>query len=127
MEHFSLIFAPLTWKVVKFEWDGKCEQSFQGLKNRLITAPYLTLSTTGAGYVVFSDVSRQGLRCVLMQGGRVIVYASRQLKKHETNYPTHDLELAPIVFVLKIWRHYFYEETCCKHVFIRVETVLTLI
>ena len=77
MEHFSLIFAPLTRKVVKFEWDGKCEQSFQGLKNHLITTPILTLSTIGAGYVVFSDTSRQGLGCVLMQDGRVIAYASR--------------------------------------------------
>ena len=97
---------------MKFEWDEKFEQSFQELKNRLITAPVFTLPTTGAGYVVFNDVSRQGLRCVLMQGGRVIAYAFRQLKNHETNYPTHDLELATIVFALKIWRHYLYRETC---------------
>ena len=62
--------------------------------------------------MVFSDTSRQGLGCVLMQGGGVIVYASRQLKKHETNYPTHDLELATVVFALKIWRHYLYGATC---------------
>ena len=61
---------------------------------------------------MFSDASRQGLRCVLIQDGTVIAYAFLQLKKHETNYPTHDLELAAIVFALKIWRHYFYEETC---------------
>ena len=82
------------------------------MKNRLITAPVLTFSTIGTRYVVFSDASRQGLRCVLMQGGRVIAYASRQLKKHETNYPTHDLELVTVVFVLKIWRHYLYKEMC---------------
>ena len=76
-----------------------CEQSFQKLKNHLITAPVLTFSTTRARYVVFSDASRQGLRCVLMQ---VIAYASRQLKKYETNYPTHDLELEAVVFALKI-------------------------
>ena len=63
-------------------------------------------------YVVFSDASRQGLGCVLMQDDRVIAYTSRQLKKHETNYPTHDLELATMVFALKNWRHYLYGETC---------------
>ena len=89
-----------------------CEQSFQKLKNHLITAPVLTLSIFGVGYVVFSDASKQGLECVLMQDGKVIAYASCQLKKHETNYPTHDLELATVVFALKIWRHYLYGETC---------------
>ena len=54
----------------------------------------------------------QDLGCILMQGGRVIAYASRQLKKHEANYLTHDLELAAVVFALKIWRHYLYGETC---------------
>ena len=97
---------------MKYEWDEKCEQSFQELKNRLTTAPILVLPTVGEGYVVFSDASRQGLGCVLMQNGRVITNASRQLKKHETNYPTHDLELAAVVFALKIWRHYLYGETC---------------
>ena len=62
--------------------------------------------------MVFNDVSRQGLGCVLMQNGRVIAYASHQLKKHEANYPTHDLELAAIVFTLKIWSHYLYEKMC---------------
>ena len=97
---------------MKYEWDEKCEQSFQKLKNRLIIAPILVLPTIGERYVVFSDASRQGLGCVLMQNGRVIAYASRQLKKHETNYPTHDLELAAVVFALKIWKHYLYGETC---------------
>ena len=109
MEKFSLIVAPLTRltrKGVKFDWDNKCEQSFQELKNRLVTTPVLILPTVGVGYVVFSDSSRQGLRCVLMQNGKMIAYTSRQLKKHETNYPTHDLELATVVFALKIWRHY---------------------
>ena len=66
----------------------------------------------GVGFVMFSDASRQGLGCVLMQNGRVIAYASRQLKNHEANYPTHDLELVTMVFALKIWRHYLYGETC---------------
>ena len=97
---------------MKYEWSEECEQSFQELKNRLTTAPVLVLLTLGVEYVVFSDVSRQGIRCVLIQNGRVIAYASRQLKKHETNYPTHDLELVVVVFALKIWRHYLYGETC---------------
>ena len=97
---------------MKFDWDDKCERSFQELKNLLVTTPVLILPTVGVGFVVFSDASRQGLRCVLMQNGRVIAYASRQLKNHETNYPTHDLELAAVVFSLKIWRHYLYGETC---------------
>ena len=62
--------------------------------------------------MVFSNASRQGLRCFLMQGGKVIAYASCQLKKHEANYLTHDLELVAVVFALKIWRHYLYGETC---------------
>ena len=115
MEHFLLLFVLLTWltrKRVKFEWDEKCEQSFQELKNHLITASILTLSTTEARYVGFNDASRQGLGCVLMQDGRVITYASRQLKKHETNYPIQDLELVAIVFFLKIWKYHLYRETC---------------
>ncbi|GJV06406.1 putative reverse transcriptase domain-containing protein [Tanacetum coccineum] len=59
-------------------------------------------------FVVYCDTSEIGLCCVLMQRGKVIAYASRQLKIHETNYTTHDLKLEAIVFALKIWRHYFY-------------------
>ena len=62
-------------------------------------------------YVVNCDASRVGLGCVLMQHGKVIAYASRQLKRHEQNYPTHDLEMATVIFALKIWRHYLYGET----------------
>ena len=94
VEHFSLIVAlvtRLTHKGVKFEWDDECEQNFQELKNLLISAPILTLPTTRSSYVIFSDALKQGLGCVLMQDGRVIAYASCQLKKHETNYPTHNL------------------------------------
>ena len=111
MEKFSLIAAPLTRltrKGVNFVWDDKCERSFQELKNRLVTASILVLPIVGVGFVVFSDASRQGLGCVLMQNGRVIAYASRQLKNHETNYLTHDLKLAAMVFALKIWRPYLY-------------------
>ena len=115
VEGFSTVAAPLTCltrKGVKVTLDEKCEQSFQTLKERLTSAPVLVLPTSGAGNVIFSDASRVGLGCVLMQQGKVIVYASRQLKKHEENYPTHDLELATVVFAMKIWRHYLYRETC---------------
>ena len=60
--------------------------------------------------MIYSDASHQGLGCVLIQDGNMIAYGSRQLKLHEKNYPTHDLELAAIVFTLKIWRHYLYGE-----------------
>ncbi|WRX29421.1 Reverse transcriptase/retrotransposon-derived protein [Theobroma cacao] len=112
VQGFSLIVAPLTCltrKGVKFEWDGVCESQFQELKNRLTSTPILTLLVNGKEFVVYSDASKLGLGCVLMQDEKVIAYASRQLKKHETNYPTHDLELAAVVFTLKIWRHYLYE------------------
>ena len=62
-------------------------------------------------FTVYCDASRMGLGCVLMQNGRVLAYASRQLKKHEQNYPTHDLEMAAVIFALKIWRHYLYGVT----------------
>ena len=86
---------------MKFEQDNQCEQNFQELKNRLISAPILILPTIRTGYVIFSDALRQDLGCVLMQDSRVIAYASHQLKKHEVNYLTHDLELAFVVFCLK--------------------------
>ena len=68
--------------------------------------------TSGRDYTVYSDASRIGLGCVLMQDGKVVAYASRQLKPHEQNYPTHDLKLSTVVFALKIWRHYLYGEKC---------------
>ncbi|KAL0556346.1 hypothetical protein IC582_004859 [Cucumis melo] len=85
------------------------------LKKRLMRAPILTLPVTGKKYVIYCDASRQGLGCVLVQEGKVIAYTSRQLKKHECNYPTHDLELAAVVLALKIWRHYLFGKKC--HIF----------
>ena len=76
------------------------------MKKRLTTAPVLTLPDIHKDFVVFCDAFRQGLGCVLMQDGKVVAYASRQLKVHEKNYPTHDLELAVVVHALKIWRYY---------------------
>jgi hypothetical protein len=75
-------------------------------------APILTIPVSGKGYTISGDVSKKGLSCVLMQNGKVIAYASRQFKPYEENYPTHDLELAAVVFALKIGRHYLYGEHC---------------
>ncbi|MCI21116.1 CCHC-type integrase, partial [Trifolium medium] len=73
------------------------------------TAPVLILPDAKESFVVYCDASKMGLGGVLMQKGQVVAYASRQLKIHEMNYPTHDLELAAVVFALKVWRHYLYE------------------
>jgi hypothetical protein len=102
----------LTQKGKEFKWTEACERSFQELKTRLTTAPVLTLPDIHKDFVVYCDASRQGLGCVLMQDKRVVAYASRQLKKHEENYPTHDLELATVVHALKIWRHYLIGNKC---------------
>ena len=93
---------------MKFVWSDLCENSFDKLKDKLTTAPILTLPEGVDDFVVYCDAYRMGLGCVLMQCGKVIAYASRQLKVHERNYPTHDLELAAVVFALRIWRHYLY-------------------
>ena len=113
IEDFSRIAAPmtrLTRKEVKFDWDDRCEETFQELKRRLTTTPILIVLDRGQGYTVYCDASSAGLGCVLMQSGRVVSYGFRQLKNHEQNYPTHDLELAAVVFALKIWCHYLYGE-----------------
>ena len=106
----TALMKRLLQKNVKFEWGEECQRSFDKLKAFLTEAPVLTQPTCGKEYVIFSDSSLNGLGCVLMQEGKVVAYASRQLKSHEKNYPTHDLELAAIVFALKIWRHYLYGE-----------------
>nr|XP_027075945.1 uncharacterized protein LOC113699797 [Coffea arabica] len=88
----------LTKKGNRFIWTPKCESSFQELKKRLTSAPVLVLPDGEKGYAVYSDASGEGLGCVLMQNGKVVAYASRRLKPHEQNYPTHDLELAAVIF-----------------------------
>ena len=113
IEDFSRLAAPmtrLTWKEVKFEWNDLCERAFQELKRKLTTAPIPMVPEMGQRYTMYCDASKDGLGCILMQSGRVVAYGSRQLKNHEKNYPTHDMELATIVFSLKIWRHYLYGE-----------------
>ena len=115
MRDFSVIASPLTRllrKGIKFEWTNKCHNSFKQLKGMLVEAPVLMQRTSGKEYTLYSDASSIGLGCVLMQDGKVVAYASKQLKAHERNYPTHDLELAAVVFALKIWRHYLYGEKC---------------
>jgi hypothetical protein len=112
-------------KEKKFVWPEDCENSFQELKKRLVSAPLLFLPDLEKEFQVYYDASHQGLGSVLMQGGRVAAYASRQLKIHETNYPTYDLELASLVHALKMWRHYLMEKQCevftdhksLKHIF----------
>jgi hypothetical protein len=111
IEGFSKLALPLTKLTQKdqaFVWDANCERSFQELKKRFTTAPVLILPNAIESFVVYCDASKMGLGGVLMQKGQVVAYASRQLKVHEKNYPTHDLELAAVVFVLKVWRHYLY-------------------
>lgn len=112
---FSKIATPMTQllkKNVKFQWTEECERSFEELKKSLTTAPVLAVPEIDQDYTIYTDASKNGLGCVLMQGGKVITYASRQLRPHELNYPTHDLELAAVVHALKIWRHHLYGTKC---------------
>jgi len=105
IEGFSKIVAPLTLLTRKdqsFTWTNKCEEIFQELKRRLTSAPILVILDVGKLFEVYCDASHLGLGCVLMQEKKVVAYASSQLKVHERNYPTHDMELAAIVFALKI-------------------------
>ncbi|GJU56464.1 retrotransposon protein, putative, ty3-gypsy subclass [Tanacetum coccineum] len=99
VEGFSRLALPLTKlmrKGEKFVWNEEREKSFEELKQRLVSSPILTLPSGSGGFQIYSDASKKGLGCVLMQHGKVIAYASRQLKPYEVNYPTHDLELASL-------------------------------
>ncbi|GKB14694.1 putative reverse transcriptase domain-containing protein [Tanacetum coccineum] len=111
IENFSKIaksLTILTQKCKTFDWGEEQELAFQTLKDKLCNAPVLALPDGPKDFVVYCDASGLGLGCVLMQRGKVIAYASRQLKVHEKNYTTHYLELGAVVFALKIWRHYLY-------------------
>ncbi|WVZ80930.1 hypothetical protein U9M48_028363 [Paspalum notatum var. saurae] len=115
IEDFSRISKPmttLTQKNAKFAWSPKCEEAFGTLKKLLTSAPVLAQLDITKPFDVYCDASGSGLSCVLMQEGRVIAYASCQLRKHEVNYPTHDLELLAVVYALKKWRHYLLGNTC---------------
>ncbi|GJX39433.1 putative reverse transcriptase domain-containing protein [Tanacetum coccineum] len=102
----------LTQKKVKFVWGDKKEAAFQLLKEKLCSAPILALPEGAKNFIIYCDASHKGLGAVLMQNEKVIAYASRQLKIHEKNYTTHDLELGAVVFALKLWRHYLYGTKC---------------
>ncbi|XP_076909664.1 uncharacterized protein LOC143567019 [Bidens hawaiensis] len=115
IEGFSKIAQPLTaltQKGIMYNWGEEQEAAFQTLKQKLCSAPILSLPDGVDDFVVYCDASIQGLGCVLMQRENVIAYAFRQLKVHERNYTTHDLELGSVVFALKIWRHYIYGTKC---------------
>ncbi|GJZ45618.1 putative reverse transcriptase domain-containing protein, partial [Tanacetum coccineum] len=99
----------LTQKKVKFEWGDKQEAAFQLLKQKLCSAPILALPKGSEDFIAYCDALKKGLGAVLMQRENVISYASRQMKIHEKNYTTHDLELGAVVFALNIWRHYLKE------------------
>ncbi|GJZ94271.1 putative reverse transcriptase domain-containing protein [Tanacetum coccineum] len=105
----SKIEAIKNWKAPRTLTEGEeQEYAFQTLEDKLCNAHILALSDRSVYFVVYCDTSGIGLGCVLMHRGKVIAYASRQLKIHENNYTTHDLELGAVVFALKIWRHYLY-------------------
>jgi hypothetical protein len=132
IEGFSKIVKPLTSLLEKgkeSKWDEACERCFDELKEKLTTAPVLIMHDIHKGFDVYCDASHLELGCVLMQEGKVIAFASRQLRKHEKNYPTHGLELATVVHALKIWRHYkignkckiFRDHKCSKYIFTQKE------
>nr|GEU45047.1 putative reverse transcriptase domain-containing protein [Tanacetum cinerariifolium] len=115
IEGFSKIarsMTKLTQKKVKFDWGDKQEEAFQIINRNLCSAPILALPEGSEDFVVYCDASIKGLGTMLMQREKVIAYGSRQLKVHEKNYTTHDLELGAVVFALKIWRHYMYRTKC---------------
>nr|GEW20797.1 putative reverse transcriptase domain-containing protein [Tanacetum cinerariifolium] len=115
IKEFSLIAKPLTKLTQKnkpFIWGNDEEEAFQTLKRKLCSAPILSLPKGSEDFVVYCDASLRGFEAVLMQHEKVIAYASRQLRKNEENYTTHDLELEAVVFALRLWRHYLYGTKC---------------
>ncbi|GJU61352.1 putative reverse transcriptase domain-containing protein [Tanacetum coccineum] len=115
IENLSNISKPvikLTQKTKEFVWEEEQEEAFRTLKNKLCNSPILSLPKGTKNFVVYCNASHKGLGCVLIQRDKVIVYASRHLKKQERNYTTHDLELGAVFFALKIWRHYLYGTKC---------------
>nr|GEU60551.1 putative reverse transcriptase domain-containing protein [Tanacetum cinerariifolium] len=108
----SRSMTKLTQNKVKFDWGDKQETTFQIIKHKLCSAPVLALPNGSEDFVVYCDASIKGLGVVLMQREKVIAYRLQQLKIHEKNYTTHDLELRAVVFALNIWRHYLYETKC---------------
>jgi hypothetical protein len=112
---FSRIAKPMTEllkKGVKLSWDRKCDDAFHILRAHLTTTPVLAQPNVSQPFDIYCDASGTGLGCVLMQNYRVIAYASRALRVHEQNYPTHDLEIAAVIHALKIWRHHLMGAKC---------------
>jgi hypothetical protein len=115
IKDFSKIAKPIIKLLEKnkaFEWTTECQASFEELRKHLTSALVLVLPDLTKKFNIYRDASRRGLGCVLMQEVQVVCYASRQLRKHEENYPTHDLELAAAVHALKIWIHYLIRHRC---------------
>jgi ribonuclease HI len=115
IQDFSKLAKHMTRLLEKgevFKWTHDCHVSFEELKKRLTIVPVLVLPDLSKKFDIYCDTSRQGLGCVLMQDGQVVLYASHQLRKHEENYPTHDFELVAVVHALKIWRHYLIGHRC---------------
>jgi hypothetical protein len=110
--NIARLMTALLAKKVEFKWTLVCQESFETLKKKLTTANVLILPDVHKPFSVYCDASYTGLGCVLMQERRVVAYSSQQLKIHEKNYPTHDLELAAVVHALKTWRHYLYGQKC---------------
>ena len=112
---FSKLVKPITSLLkndTKFNYSSRCNEAFEQLKVLLTTAPVLAQPDIEKPFDVYCDASGSGLGCVLMQEGRVIAYASRQLRRHEEHYPAHDLELAVVVHAFKLWRHYLLGNIC---------------
>lgn len=82
------------------------------MKNRLVSTPVLIVPFSSSGYVIYTDASKKRMGCVLIYHSKVIAYVSRQLNSYEQNYPTYDFESVAVVFSLKNWKHYLYNETC---------------
>jgi hypothetical protein len=115
IEGFSKISKPMIELLAKgktFEWTPRREASFQELKKRLTMSPILTMPDMEKPFSIYCNASGQGLGCVLMQDNHVMAYATRQLRKHEEKYPTHDLELVAVVRALKAWRHHIISKRC---------------
>jgi ribonuclease HI len=112
LSRIAKLMTELLKKGVKFEWSQKCEEAFHALRHHLMIAPVLAHPDNTKSFDVYCDASGTGLGCVVMQDNRVIAYASRALRPHEQNYPTHDLELAAVVHALKILRHYLMGAHC---------------
>ena len=109
VEGFSKIASPITElqkKNKKFIWIERCEEAFAKLKQLLTTAPVLKVPDMDQDFLVCTNALKEGLGGVMMQEGRVIAYSSRKLRPHEENYATHYLELAVVVYALRLWRHY---------------------